>query len=106
MEKELHKRQNDMKSKYPEAKMFSEMDFNIEDERCPFCNEKMHLAIEDGGPWSDIDENTGYSHLEEDAIGKGNNTIHRDYEGGYTGYYEIYYRCPHCGKVFYITFEV
>lgn len=95
-----------IKTKYPEAKRFSEMDFDPENERCPFCKGKMNLAIEDGGPYGDPVNGFTPAPLLKDAIGRGANKVRPTFEGEYDGYYEIYYKCPHCGEIFYVTFDV
>mgnify|MGYP003293342880 CR=1 FL=1 len=104
--KQLHRSQLNIVKKYPDAEeydcwtndMWDQHDF---EERCPYCQAEMHLGIESGGPWDEF----GLGTLGGDAIGQGKCSSHMDYEGDCSGYYTIYYKCPKCGKVFYIKYE-
>lgn len=104
--KKLHESQLNMNKKYPDAEeydcwtndVWGQANF---EERCPYCHEEMCLVIDEGGPWDEF----GLGTLGGDAIGQGISISHMDYEGDCTGYYTIYYKCPKCGKVFYIEFE-
>lgn len=104
--KQLHKDQLDMHKKYPDASEYDcwsegEWDKPEFEERCPFCHKEMCLAIQEGGPWDLF----GLGTLGGDAIGQGRHHSSYDYEGYSCGYYQIYYKCPKCGKVFYIEYE-
>lgn len=93
----LREEQLNLHKKYPDAEEFSYDDKDIEQGHCPYCHKDMEFDIT-----SDLwDYETGL--VEYPAIGIGRSHHSYDYYNGYNeGSVDMYFKCPHCGKIFYL----
>lgn len=95
--KKLKEEQHNMHKKYPDAEEFSYDNKDIEQGRCPYCHKDMEFDIS-GDLW---DYETGL--VEYPAIGIGRSYRSIDYYDGYDeSTVDMYFKCPHCGKIFYV----
>lgn len=94
---ELRKQQHGLNKKYPDAEEFFYDDMDIEQGHCPYCHKDMEFDIS-GDLW---DYETGL--VEYPAIGIGRSYQSIDYWHGYNdNTVDMYFQCPHCGKIFYV----
>lgn len=93
----LREEQHNLHKKYPDAEEFSYDDKDIEKGHCPYCHKDMEFDIT-GDLW---DYETGL--VEYPAIGTGRSYRSYDYYNGYNeGSVDMYFKCPHCCKIFYV----